>query len=69
MVEVFATKIENRQMASGILTALQLQFPGMEVNIDLDDCDRVMRCESDHIDSDAIIAFVKSFKNMIAVLI
>ncbi len=69
MVEVFTTNIENRQMASGILTALQLQFPGMEVNIDLDDCDRVMRCESDHIDADAIIAFVKSFKIMITVLI
>lgn len=69
MVEVFTTNIENRQMASGIQEAMQLKFPGMDVNIDLDDCDRVMRCESDHIDTDAIIAFVKSFKIMIAVLI
>ena len=68
MVEVFTTGIENRHMAAMIQSALLQQFPDMEVNIDLDDCDRILRCESECIDTNAVIAIVKSHKIEIAIL-
>lgn len=69
MVEVFITDVENEQLAEKISHALIAIFPKMTVHFDLQDCDRILRCESDIIDADAVMTVVKSFSIRISVLI
>jgi hypothetical protein len=47
MVEVFKTNVESKSQATVLITALGRLFPGCRVNIDLDDCDRVLRLEGE----------------------
>lgn len=46
MVEVFKTNIASSKKAGHVLGILQNQFPGLEMNFDLEDCDNILRVES-----------------------
>jgi len=48
MVEVFKTNVEDKLIADKIAAELQSLFGG-NVNFDLDDCDKILRVESDEI--------------------
>jgi len=47
MVEVFKTNIESKSQATVLITALSRLFPNCRINIDLDDCDRILRLEGE----------------------
>jgi hypothetical protein len=49
MVEVFATNVDTGIAASRLINLLRLRFPGSRVNIDLDDCDRVLRVQGERL--------------------
>ena len=45
-VNIFKTNVPDRLAATHIMLTLQQTFPGCKVNFDLDDCDRILRIES-----------------------
>jgi len=45
MVEVFKTNIEEDHIAEQMVDRLHQQFPELEVNFDLQDCDHILRVE------------------------
>ena len=45
-VNIFKTNVSDLLAATHIMLALQRIFPGCKVNFDLDDCDRILRIES-----------------------
>jgi len=55
MIEVFKTNVRTKKQASKILTELSIQYPTAKVNFDLDDCDKILRIESEEIVVDGII--------------
>lgn len=60
MVEVFKTNILHQQQASPVLELLNREFPAHRINMDLTDCDRILRVEGMDICADTIIALVSS---------
>ncbi len=46
MIEVFKTNIVKKREARMILKQLLNMLPGVAVNFDLEDCDRILRIES-----------------------
>ena len=74
MVEVFKTDISKKKVARTLVKSLSIQFPDYKINIDLADCDKVLRVESEclsdshRIDADQIVSFVKSQNVKIEVL-
>ncbi|MBS1492375.1 MAG: hypothetical protein JST55_02625 [Bacteroidetes bacterium] len=48
MVEVFKTNVEDKIIADKITAELQSMFGG-DINYDLDDCDKILRVESDEV--------------------
>ena len=55
MVEVFKTNVEEPMQAQQLVALLQQHFPGGRINFDLQDCDRVLRVEKQHITPEKII--------------
>jgi len=49
MVEVFKTDIRKKHIACTLVKSLSNQFPDYRINIDLADCDKVLRVESDYL--------------------
>jgi hypothetical protein len=47
MVEIFKTNVTNKQTANSLLKLLHRQLPACRFNFDLDDCDRILRAESE----------------------
>jgi hypothetical protein len=47
MVEIFKTNVTNKRVASSLLKSLHQQLPACRFNFDLDDCDRILRAESE----------------------
>lgn len=45
MVEVFKTNIKGALQARKLVQDIRRVFPGYEANVDLDDCDRILRVE------------------------
>jgi len=45
MIEVFKTNIQERSQAERLLSVLRDRFPGHRINVDLHDCDKVLRIE------------------------
>lgn len=45
MIEVFKTNVAETEQAEELLTLLKHRFPGSRINIDLHDCDKVLRVE------------------------
>lgn len=60
MVEVFKTDVESRDQATRIVQQLKKDFTNYRANFDLEDCDRILRIQSDEeINSDEIKAWLK----------
>jgi hypothetical protein len=54
MVEVFKTNIHDKSIASKVLQDLYRHFPGYKINFDLEDCDKILRIESEAVNPDEI---------------
>ena len=54
------TNVEEAAQAKALLILLKDIFPDYSINFDLEDCDRILRVESDSIDSNAIIRFLNT---------
>ena len=60
MIEVFRTNVEEVVQARRMVDLLLAHFPGNKINIDLHDCDRVLRIEGNRFAADEIMGFVKA---------
>ncbi len=49
MVEVFKTNIKYKGQTKPVIKKLEENFPGSNVNFDLEDCDNILRVEGDGI--------------------
>ncbi len=70
MIEVFATDINDQSCAQKILDFLSSEFPDYEVNIDLHDCDNILRvvCRDSEIDSVKLMEMVQVKGHKISIL-
>ena len=59
MVEVFKTNVEEKTATETLIGVLLRSFPSFKINIDLSDCDRVLRVEGENVESSTIMALVK----------
>ena len=59
MVEVFKTNVQKKAQTKMLLCILSEAFPSFKVNIDLSDCDKVLRVEGDNIEALRIMTLVK----------
>jgi hypothetical protein len=46
MIYIFKTNVQEKTTANDLLSLLAKRFPGADINIDLDDCDKVLRIET-----------------------
>jgi hypothetical protein len=61
MVEVFKTDVTGKRQALLVLDQINVLFPHYQVNFDLQDCDRILRIQSnENINGEAIIAWLKT---------
>jgi hypothetical protein len=49
MVAVFKTDVETEDKAHVLLHVLSKMFPGSKINFDLEDCDNILRVETEGI--------------------
>ena len=54
MVEVFKTDVYEAEKAESLLLKLFGHFPENKINFDLDDCDKILRVEGNHISPDKV---------------
>lgn len=60
VVEVFKTNVRNDFSAEIVITALKTLVVDARINFDLDDCDKILRIESNtYLDITSIVAIVK----------
>lgn len=59
MVEIFRTNVMLAADAEHLLNELQRCFPDMELNFDLDDCDRILRVAGGRVDPASVMKVVK----------
>ncbi len=59
MVEVFKTNIHDEASAHKIIVELLEALSGFKINFDLDDCDKILRVESDKIIPEEIVEIIK----------
>ena len=59
MVEVFKTNIQSVNAAIGLKKILSKEFPDIQINFDLDDCDKILRIEGNSIPAYSVIEIVK----------
>jgi len=60
MVEVFKTNVQSTREAKRIIQKLAEEFPKHKINIDLSDCDRILRVQGNAILERKIISIVAS---------
>jgi hypothetical protein len=62
MVEIFRTNVNNRKLADRVLKTLRANLPAYRFNFDLDDCDRILRAQSEGapIETTSVISIVKN---------
>ncbi|AGA80469.1 hypothetical protein [Echinicola vietnamensis] len=59
-IEIFKTNVGNQQLANKIVSDLKQLHPNYRINLDLEDCDRILRVEGRHaIDISGILNFGK----------
>jgi hypothetical protein len=58
-VEIFRTNILDSSEAEHIVATLRHSFPEWSVNVDLDDCDKILRVEGIEIVSPEVENFVR----------
>jgi len=59
MIEIFKTDLQETYK-SGILAMLRNAFPHFSINVDLEDCDRILRIKGDNICAEKIIALLRA---------
>jgi hypothetical protein len=59
MITVFKTNVQKAMQAKKLVSYLLQHFPGSKINIDLKDCDKVLRVEGDHLKEKKIMLLVK----------
>jgi hypothetical protein len=55
MVEIFKTNIQRKKLANYIIDLLSSHYPFFKINIDMKDCDKVLRVEGHHVSCEEII--------------
>jgi hypothetical protein len=68
MIEVFKTDIRKMSQAKKLVAFLMRHFPGHRINIDLHDCDKILRVEGNHFASSVIMQLVREHGFMCSVL-
>lgn len=70
MVEIFKTNVNNKKLAGTLLKELRASFPCYCFNFDLDDCDRILRVQSEDISIELtkIIQIVKAHSIEVSLL-
>jgi len=58
MVEIFKTNVSDGVQAGLVLRLLEEQWPQYMANFDLEDCDRILRIESDSVDHEKILSLM-----------
>lgn len=58
MIEVFKTDIKKISQANKLVALLQARFPGTRINVDLHDCDKILRIEGPHFSVAGIVMLV-----------
>jgi len=58
MVEVFKTNVEQTEQSEFLINQISCHVPDGKINFDLDDCDRILRVEAEHISNEAIIGLL-----------
>ena len=58
MVEVFKTSIQRIYQAEEIIAQLNMHFPDYEINIDLEDCDNILRVKAANIKNEQIMSLL-----------
>jgi hypothetical protein len=63
MVEIFKTNVNSKRLANSTVKNLHACFPSYCFNFDLDDCDRILRVQSEQcpIEIRKIIRIVKEY--------
>jgi hypothetical protein len=59
MVEVFKTNIQDKTIAEKVAADLYRYFPGYKINFDLEDCDNILRIESEKIIPEEVTEILK----------
>ena len=59
MVEVFKTNVQKKTQSKMLLSILSEAFPSFKINLDLSDCDKVLRVEGGNIETLSIMMLVK----------
>jgi hypothetical protein len=54
MVEVFKTNVKQKKYARELVVKIQLHFPELLVNFDLNDCDNILRIEGENVTENEI---------------
>ncbi|MGN8070187.1 hypothetical protein [Mucilaginibacter sp. SG564] len=60
MVEVFKTDVQNVDQSVKLIRKLRQYIPGIEINFDLEDCDRVLRIEGEHVPVPRVIKLMNN---------
>jgi hypothetical protein len=55
MIEIFKTNVQEEQIANSIIEQLLEHFSEAKINFDLEDCDKILRIESEIIDALKVI--------------
>jgi hypothetical protein len=58
MIEVFKTNVQEFAEAQQLVAVLRRHFPGSKINIDLDDCDKVLRVEGSNLRVEKVMTLV-----------
>ena len=58
MVEVFKTNVQKKTESKMLLCKLAEAFPTIKINLDLSDCDKVLRVEGNGIEASQIVVLV-----------
>ena len=58
MVEVFKTNVQKFTEAQQLVALLRRHFPGTKINIDMDDCDKVLRVEGNNLRIEKLMTLV-----------
>ena len=61
MVEAFKTDVQKKAQSKMLLSVLSETFPSVKINIDLSDCDKVLRVEGENMEALRIMLLVKEY--------
>ena len=61
MVEAFKTNVQKKVQSKMLLCTLSEAFPSLKINLDLSDCDKVLRVEGDNMEALQIMILVKEY--------